>query len=264
MRFSRLIAPFLTLTFALPAFAQSVGPSAGTDAYLVAHDPAAVSDKGMPTEDRQAFGIGTSLSTDDPSGDVLTRDGSPSTLHQAWADITNVTWQRDDAKQVWKATVTFADVVPKQPEDQTQLTVYADLADKQNSPPDGVRGNMDADWSIKYSDKYGWGLDFRWYNPKPDYWAQDKKTQAVPEITAHAISLSIPFAELPANWSPRWRVMMALQGPADTQIDVVPGVGFPSAKAPVDAHKPLPLAWIVGLTSAALVALFFFLRKRKA
>ncbi len=216
----------------------------------------------MNTEDRQAFAVSTSLQETDPTGDVVSRMGTPSMLNQGWADLTGVAWTKDDAGKAWVVHATFAESIPAQPPFQTQLTVYADADDAaaDDYHGGGTRNGMDAAWNIKYSAQYGWGIDFQWFNPKPQFWATNRKTQAVPSIQGSTISLRIPFAELPATWSPRWRVMMALQSSTDTQIDVVPGAGFPPAKsaAPASASvRPLPsktwalvAAGVIGLVAA--------------
>lgn len=223
---SLLVAPFAT-------FAQTPAP-AGTDDYLLSTLPNASQVLATPlvTEARMPFPIATTPSVDDPTGDVLTQNGTASNLHEPWGDLTNVTWTKEATD--WLVTATVAAPVPATPAEQTQFTVYVDADGNpaNNMPPPGTRGDMDSEWSIKYSSQYGWGVDFEWYNPAPTakVWAMNKKTAAVPAISGNTLSLKIPFTELSANWSPRWRAIMALEDTnGNEEVDVVPGAGFPPA-----------------------------------
>lgn len=256
MRLFRLLPALAALAIVLPVHAQTV-PNAGTANYLMSHlpDAANVLAKPLKTEERNPFGFSTSLSAEDPAGDVLTNGGTQSNVHAAWADITGVTWQKEDTDQQWRATATFGAPVSDKPEAQFQVTFYADADGKadNNAPAEGVRGEMDKEWSVKYSDQYGWGVDYRWYNPAPDFWAMDKKTTGKPLVQGNTVTMHIPYAELPASWSPRWRVIAAVSGSSDVQVDVAPGIGFPAEKGKKEIGSSSLPVW--PLTAGAVVIL---------
>lgn len=213
------------------------------------------------TENRQAFdrAIGEK-NISDPIGDVLDRLGVLSHLSVPWGDIEHVRVEKNQETRNWIVTTTLAQPVPARPTFQVQLFVYMD-ADPGENEDAGIRANMDREFSYKYNPTTDWHTGYRWYNPEPQFWAQNKTTAATAQIENTQIIMEIPFEEVPSDLSPPWRVVMAVSDTGGrTQVDAAPTVGFPPPvgeqprKAPSVLNPSLGI--VLGLTVALLVVIF--------
>lgn len=185
------------------------------------------------TEDREAFSLETSArSVYDPIGDVLTRTGTTSPLGVAWADLTSVQVQNQPQEEVWTITFTTAADVPKTPTEEINFIFYVDAdGNQENNDTDGIRIQTDAGFLIKFdTEKKEWFVDYRWYNKEADFWAFNKTTESKVAVGKNLIRLKIPHKELTKSWTPAWRAACALNMAETTEIDVVPGIGFPPPK----------------------------------
>lgn len=244
----------IALTLPIAALAAS----AGTDGYLreIGFTDAQLSTE-TPTEEREAFleaeGVGR---IEDPLGDVLDRFGITSGVRQPWGDISGAVLLKNDTTQTWDLAVTFGGTIPDAPAYGAQLFFYADADDDaSNNAREGIRVGTDSEFNIQYDATNGWYADFRWYNPNADFWAVNKDTNATFEVAGDTIAVHVPFAEMPSSLAPHWRVAFAVADGARTQIDVVPGAGFPAPKGETYPMPPISrngmLSWL-GILVVAL------------
>lgn len=232
LRYILVIALFGCLF--VPQTGAQAAYTPGTDAYLrqeVGLSDTALSTQ-VKTEDRQPFPLVTNeLSADDPVADVLTRYGTRSGINAGWADITRASMTKNDGNQTWDVLIEVGEPIPESPPQKVQFWILTDSDNiDDNNASGGIRINTDASHMAKYDSENGWATDYRWYNPEADFWALNKETASMFATTDEGNLLyQIPFEELPAEFSPEWRIVAAVEDAGKTQIDVVPGVGFPEA-----------------------------------
>jgi hypothetical protein len=224
----------MTMMFSpLNADAHEVAERAGTDDYL--RDEAGWTDDqlqngGANPDERQPFDFYTGEGTAfDPLGDVLSRVGTTSAISATYGDVERAVLSKNDDQQTWDLHVVLGGAVPQNPTYKVQLFFFADTDDNadNNAPENGTRGNMDAEFDIQHNEEAGWYTDFRWYNKDADFWAMNKETASTFEMKDNTIDLHIPYAEMSADVSPKWRVIMAVADGGASQLDAVPTVGFP-------------------------------------
>jgi len=224
---------YFILAFAFLIPLNALAASAGTDEYLrdIGFTDVQLSTPVM-TEDREAFKAAEGAGrVTDPAGDIIDRMGITSKIGAAWADIAETSLLKDETAQTWNVTVTFNDEVPDVPSEQNQLFLLVDAdGNAANNDMDGYRIGMDAEFSVLHTQEEGWHANFRWYNKDADFWAKNKETTAAFAVEGNTVTLRIPFSEVSGTITPRWRAVMALANGTDTQIDVVPGTGFPPPK----------------------------------
>ncbi|PJA47107.1 hypothetical protein CO172_03085 [Candidatus Uhrbacteria bacterium CG_4_9_14_3_um_filter_36_7] len=189
----------------------------------------------VATEEREAFLSATGQTTVfDPIGDVLNRVGNTSSLQTAWGDVIKAQLSQNIKNQMWVLDLWLAAALPQTIPDQgINFLFYADTDGKEeNNEKEGVRINTDQSFIIKHNREDNiWYIDYRWYNSEADFWAMDKTTNAVVEVKNNQVTLMIPFAEIPATANPSWRAGVALLNTSgDTQIDMIPQIGFPPPK----------------------------------
>lgn len=240
MRYFRyiLMLGIVGCMFAPQVHAQSTY-TPGTDAYL--RNEVGLSDVELSTrhktEDREPFALVVDeLSAEDPVADVLTRFGTRSGVNAGWADIAGVSFTQNDDNESWDVLIEVGEPIPENPPHKVQFWILTDSDNlDENNESSGIRINTDQSHMAKYDVENGWATDYRWYNTETDFWALNKETAATFAPTDEGNMLyQIPFDELPADSSPEWRVVAAVDNAGKTQIDVVPGVGFPSPKAASD------------------------------
>ncbi|MFH1253268.1 MAG: hypothetical protein V1664_02980 [Candidatus Uhrbacteria bacterium] len=234
------IVKFLSLlivgTWLVPSFvlaANSIRP--GTADYLVGNG--LTEQQITPetaTEKREPF---ISLTGEtvyiDPIGDVLSRVGTYPQINYGWGDLTKVELKKNNEKQCWQFGLNVAqEIPPNTPSLQANFILYIDRDGiLENNAPQGVRINTDYEVSIKYDivdkENPGWETGLRWYNKETDFWAVNKTTASTFEMKGSNLSVCVPFAEIPAEVIPTWRVAAAISDGGNTQIDVAPGAGFP-------------------------------------
>lgn len=265
----RLFAALLLLA-PLAAFAHDVPPieRAGTDDYL--RDEAGFTDADLSfsivTEKREAFLLSHETeSATDPLGDVLTRYGTSSNMHVPWGDLQSADATKNTDGS-WTFRVVSATDIPKSPSHQAQFLLLVDRdGNPENNDLSGIHGNMDAEFAVTRTEN-GWKTGFRWFNKDADFWAIDQKTAATFVLEKNVFSLTIPEAELPHGAS-SWRIMLALANGGDTQIDAVPGVGFPkplATETPIVSGTAKPSIALYGLPFMALgLGLIWFGWKRR-
>lgn len=221
---------FISIISPLAIFASSFSPSAGTNEYLT---KIGYSDEQLATEasteNREAFDMAEGEGRlEDPLGDVVDRFGTESSVKQPWGDIERAIVTKNVESSTWDFTVTLGGVVPEKPTIKAQLFILMDTDGvKANNDRAGFRIGTDAEFSIQTTPEHPWYTDYRWYNPDPDFWAVNKDTTLTYEMNGSVITVHIPFAEAPETLAPHWRIVMGLADGAETQIDAVPGVGFP-------------------------------------
>jgi len=222
---------FFLLIFLITPFSAIAAPQAGTDEFLreKLNLPIESSDEPINPEDRENFDLakGEALVID-PSGDVLTRLGTPSSINEAWGDIKRVEMTRNKKAKTWDLIVQLGGEIPIKPSVSAKLAVMVDLDGRQdNNDEDGTRGQADAEFSLIYnSEANQWQTRYRWYNPQSDFWAIDKSTTMTRSTEGDEFILRIPFSEIPSE-KPLWRVILALADNNETQVDVAPTIGFP-------------------------------------
>ncbi len=212
---------------------------AGTDRYLRLE--AGYSDEQLSTSvstlDREAFDFATGeQSISDPLGDVLDIDGTTASIKIPSADIRSVEVFRNEETQTWDVTIRTGGIIPEHPIEKAQFLFYADRdQDISNNDPDGIKINMDAEFSVEYELKDSrWVTDFRWYNPDPvDFWAINIETNMTYEFASDTLTMHIPYEELPSDFDPNWRVVAAATDAGRAQVDAAPGIGFPPPKGEV-------------------------------
>lgn len=207
----------------------ALAATAGTDGYLreIGYTDSQLENE-VVTEKREAFLLveGQGLASD-PVGDVLGRFGTTSKLLQPWGDLSGATMTKNEEAQTWDIAITLGGALPDVPTVSAQVFLFMDTdGDASDNAREGIRIGTDAEFSVKHSET-GWTTDFRWYNPDAQFWATNKKTAMTFETGADSFVLHVPFAEAAGSLAPHWRVVMALADSANTQIDVVPGTGFP-------------------------------------
>ncbi|TAK04285.1 hypothetical protein EPO34_04050 [Patescibacteria group bacterium] len=259
MKFLIIILSTLSAISPLPASAHDDALRPGTDDYLrqelgLTDEQLAV---GMPTEDREPFESVTGEAfIDDPLGDVLDRVGRTTTVQQPWGDIGHASIERKEGDGVWEIEVTLGGDLPVKPSGRAVFHAYADAdgVPDNNAPNEGVRGGMDAEFTLEHNPDNGWYTDFRWYNPEPtaQTWGINKETAMRFRIKGSVITLSIPFSEVPAK-EPAWRLVMGVSDGSRTEIDVAPGIGFPPAKGTARPwYRPL-IAWYESAKPADII-----------
>ena len=271
-----LIAILLSLVLASPALA---GAQPGTNTYL--RDQLNYSQerltKGMITENRKPFAlaIGETMILD-PIADVVNKLGTAPEIIVPWSDITSASMGKNTDTQTWDVTVEVAEAIPEAPTGKVQFIFYADRDGnaENNSPSVGVRGAVDAAFTIEWRSKEEtWGSDFRWYNKDADFWAMDKQTAMSFAVSGQKIAWHIPFAEISPDREPVWRTLVVVEQGGQTAIDLSPTVGFPPAAdsdeetlaiAPAISNfgRLFNTAWIVA-GIAILVGIVWHLRRRK-
>ncbi len=244
----------LTIGFLSPhtLIARTFSPAAGTDEYLVeiGYTEEQLSTEAS-TENREAFSMAEGEGrVEDPLGDVVNRFGTTSSMKQPWGDIERAVIQKNSETSTWDVIVTLGGIVPEKSSISAQLFVLLDTdGDKSNNDRDGFRIGTDAEFSLQTTSEHPWYVDYRWYNPDPQFWAVNKETMSSYEIDGNTITMHIPFSEAPESLTPHWRVVMGLADGAENQIDAVPGTGFPPPKGetyPSDSKvaASLSLGWI--------------------
>jgi len=221
---------WITILF-LPTLGQAQTVRLGTDDYLrqvIGLTETELKQK-FATEEREKFAAvkGPGQITD-PAGDVLDRVGQTAEISVPWADLLGASLSKDEKKQLWILQLTTAAPIPNQPSMQVQFFAFLEgdgLTD--NNDPDGIRADMDREYSIKYDAAVGWYLDYRWYNREPDFWAVDKKTVGHFTISGDKVFFEIPFSEIGSEVIPDWRTAAAVQSGMAMQIDAAPTIGFP-------------------------------------
>ncbi len=213
--------------------AGTFSPAAGTDEYLVeiGYTEEQLSTEAS-TENREAFEMAEGEGRiEDPLGDVVNRFGTTSSVKQPWGDIERAVIQKNSETGTWDVVVTLGGVVPEKPSMSAQLFVLLDTdGEKANNDRDGFRIGTDAEFSLQTTTEHPWYVDYRWYNPDPQFWAVNKETASSYKIDGDTITMHIPFSEAPESLIPHWRVVMGLADGAENQIDAVPGTGFPPPK----------------------------------
>jgi hypothetical protein len=278
MTASRLLITVLAL---VPSFALAA-PRPGTADYLrdVLHMDEARLTQGMNTEDRKPFAFATGeTEAPDAIGDVLDRTGVEAKFSAPWADLVSASLRKE--ADAWVVTWTLAETFPTdEAQHKIQWLFYADQdGDAQNNAPaEGVRGDMDVEYSIERDEEGTWVADMRWYNKAADFWAIDRETEAVHAFEGDRVVLRIPFVEMSAAATPNWRVVAAVAGSKTaTQIDVAPGIGFPPPKTSTEETLAAPSRFAIPdlspvhviLILAVLAALAYVIglrlaRRRKA
>jgi len=236
----------LTLAF-IPLSMWAAEPRAGTDDYL--RQGRGMGDQELSvdvqTEERADFemtqGVGRLT---DPTGDVLTRVGTTSTLQTPWGDIVSVIVEKNNETQRWNVTIELAEKIPSDPPILGQLFFYVDRdGDATNNEKLGVRGLMDAEYTVTYNPNTRvWETDYRWYNQQEDFWAYPG-TAATHQFVNNALVLSIPFEEIKVDAFPNWRAVMGAADSTSTQIDVAPGEGFPPPRGQESATEAAKKAY---------------------
>lgn len=232
-------APFRLLScliaaawLALPWTLMAASPEAGTDDFLRSagwsHEQ--LSQKVTP-EKRQVFDTAVGeTEAKDPAGDVLSRLGVTAGIQVPWADATGARLTRDLEEQAWVFTLETAETISEVINLKANFLLYVDGdGNPDNNETEGVRAGMDREYSLAHNAAGGWYMDFRWYNADPAAatWANDRDTQASFEVSGTHVTIRVPFAELSEDAVPRWRMAAAVSDKTSTQVDVVPGVGFP-------------------------------------
>ncbi len=267
----------IAISLLLPALALAAAPAAGTSDYLrsLGYTEAQLSPVAT-TEQREAFEISTGAgNVDDPVGDVVDRKGGATSLTEPYGDISSVSLTKNDATQTWNAVITVEGWIPEKTEKKTQLSIVVDTdGDVTNNAPGGVRVGTDAEFTVQTTPETPWYTDFRWYNKDADFWALNKETKSTFTVAGGTIAMQIPYSELSGDIIPSWRVVLAVADGNASEIDVVPGIGFPPPKGetypqPTEsapASMPPAAKWIV-LTAAVLALAFAshrkFAKKRK-
>jgi hypothetical protein len=208
---------------------------AGTDGYLVANGLTETQlTTNVATEDREPFISAVGETTiSDPTADVVSRTGTHPTLNYGWADLTSASLKKNETNQCWLFTLQTAEDIPTSAPWQANFLLYIDHdADTSNNAPQGVRINTDYEIAVKYGTEDEniapqWFTDFRWYNPEPDFWATDKETASTFEFKGNQLNICVPFSEISSEVTPTWRAAAVGSDGKATQIDVVPGAGFP-------------------------------------
>ncbi len=232
------LATLVLLSFPLAAMAS--GPNAGTDDYLrsIGYTNEQLS-AGVATEERESFLIAEGArSVSDPVGDVLDRVGDSTTLAEPWGDLTGASLAKDETTGTWVFTATVADAIPDKPDQKFNVLFYVDIdGNRDNNETQGVRADTDAEYTVRYGqiDEQGtlaWNLGFRWYNAAENAqtWATNKDTAGTFEVSGDTVTLRIPFSEMNADVTARWRAATAVTDGTTTEIDVAPTVGFPPPK----------------------------------
>ncbi|NBS41344.1 hypothetical protein EBS80_01655 [bacterium] len=256
----------ISILFIVPTIALAASPVAGTNDYLksLGYTDAQLTEH-VATEDREFFETAEGTgSVSDPFGDVVSRWGETSAIHNAWGDISDVTLSKNDTTQTWDFVMTLGGDVPEKLADKqkAQWFTYMDLDDDiSNNAIDGIRAGMDAEFSVQYNNEHGWYADFRWFNNVTDFWAVNKETAAAYELNGNTLILRVPFAEAPSTLAPHWRTAMGIVEGSDMQLDVAPGIGFPPPKGetyPTDesgsAYSDASDLWVGGIAAAVIVA----------
>lgn len=216
--------------------AQDTRLYAGTDQYL--RNVVGLTDDQLSTKvdtlDREPFAsLPGEQSVADPLGDVLHHQGASAQIQVPWADIRTVEVFQNDKTSEWDITVTTGGMIPEKPPGKAQFLFYTDRdTDTTNNDPDGIKGHMDQEFSVEFDpNDQAWIADFRWYNPEPvDFWAVDRNTAMTFTFSGDTLTLHIPYEELPTNPTPLWRAVIAVTDGGQTQVDVVPGIGYPPPK----------------------------------
>ncbi len=216
----------------------------GTDEYLRAYGLTDTQlSTATATENREAFPLTTGeIIITDPIGDVLDRTGKSLSGGVAWADLTSATWTKNLGAQTWDVRVSTAQTIPTATNTKGQLFVYVDIDGQQdnNAPGTGVRAGSDAEFVIQFNAEHGWYTDYRWYNQKADFWAQNKETLSAFSVIDNTFTLNIPFTEFPAELTPVWRVVFATTIGSETQVDAAGIAGFPPPTGETYPTIPLP------------------------
>jgi hypothetical protein len=221
----------LTVLF-VPFFVLAAdSPRPGTDDYLIDNGLTEIQlTTKTATEKREPFiDLKGETTTTDPVGDVVSRYGTHPQTNYGWGDLTNASLAKNNDKQCWQFDFTVAEEIPASPVSlQSNLLVYLDSDNNlENNATTGVRINTDYEVSIKYDQKNGWITGLRWYNKEAEFWAINKTTASTFEFNKNNVSVCIPFTEVSAEVTPIWRAALAISDGSNTQIDVVPGTGFP-------------------------------------
>jgi hypothetical protein len=269
------------LFFLTPFFCLASDIRPGTDDYLIANGWTEEQlSTNAATEAREFFASTTSEAVvNDPYGDVLSRTGTHPLITNAWGDITEVELKKDEDKQCWSIDFTLAGDIPASSAVQANFLIYLDGDnDTTNNAPEGVRANMDKEFSIKNSET-GWVTDYRWYNSAPNAltWAINKDTASTFVFDGNKLNVCIPFSEVGKEITPIWRAAVAIYDGTNTQIDVVQNTGFPPIKGETNntinqtgnSWKSL-LNWrALGIVSGVVILLgliktvFWFIEKKK-
>ncbi len=268
---------FIAISLLLPSLALAAAPAAGTSDYLrsLGYTDAQLSPVAT-TEEREAFEISTGDGdVEDPVGDVVDRKGGVTSVTEPYGDVSSVSMTRNDSAQTWDAVVTVGGAIPEKIDRKIQLSILIDAdGDTANNAPGGVRVGTDAEFTVQTTPEHPWYTDFRWYNKDADFWATNKETTLTFEMSGETISMSIPFAEVSGDVTPSWRVVLAVAKGNSSEIDVVPGIGFPPPKGetyPTPAETstidiPPAAKWVVITTLAAILSVLVhrkFAKKRK-
>lgn len=228
----RALVSILLLITPLLCSATDVRP--GTDDYLIANGWTEEQlTTNAATEAREFFGSTTGeAAINDPVGDVLSRTGTHPLITNAWGDITEVELKKDESRACWSADFTTASDIPATATIQVNFLLYMDGdGDTSNNAPEGVRANMDKEFSIKNSES-GWVTDYRWYNNalNAQTWATNKDTTLTFVFAENKLNICIPFTEVGEDITPIWRAAIAIYDGTNTQIDVAQNTGFPPVK----------------------------------
>lgn len=205
---------------------------AGSDDYLrqeLGYTDEMLSQK-LTTEERESFERASGQTkVEDPLGDVVDRLGVSSPMNVPWGDIKSAEVKHNTLEQAWEIRVELAQDVPQFiAGKKAQLFIYFDSdGASANNDYEGTGANMDKEFSLQYNAENGWYTDYKWYNPEADFWGMDRETASTFLIKNNIMTLYVPFDEVPYDATVHWRVIMALQDGAQTQIDAAPGAGFP-------------------------------------
>ncbi len=275
-RFHRAAIVATAVSF-LPILGLAATPMAGTSDYLRSIGYTDVQLSGnATTEQREAFSaVQGAGSVSDPLGDEVDRKGGATTVNAAYGDISGATLTRNDTTQTWDVVVTLGGPIPEKPTDKTELFILMDTnGDLSDNAKDGIRVGVDMEFSVQCTKDHPWYTDYRWFNKGPQFWAVNKETKSTFEIGTDTIAYHIPFAEVSGDATLTWRVVMAAAKGSDSEIDVVPGVGFPPPKGeiypvpPTKSSIDLPPAakWVALTAIVAALSMFVhrkFAKKRK-
>ncbi len=226
----------------------------------------------LAAEKRESFAVvdGTNTVTD-PVGDIVDRAGNTSKLVVLWTDIISASAQKNTETSSWDFTIeTAADIPARSTEKKTQFFFMIDKdGDASNNETIGFNSNVDTEYTVEWNEATGWSTDYRWYNQPVDFWAFNKDTASTFVFNGNTLVYSVPFSELPADATIKWRLSAAVANDDSTAIDTAPGIGFPPPKG-VPAHTAsrfqfpeIPVYAYVILVTLAITAGAFFRSRRK-
>lgn len=228
------IIAFSALLLTLPIISLALEPfKPGTDEYL---QNSGLTEEQLTnkvaTEDREPFiSAAGEMTAIDPTGDVVSRWGTHPSLKAGWGDLTSASLKKDAEKQCWLFSLETTEDIPETISIKANYLFYIDRdGNTENNATTGARINTDYEVSVKYLSDQGWQTDLRWFNQETNFWAVDKETASTFQKTEKNITLCVPFTEISSEVTPTWRAAAAVSDDNDTQIDVVPGAGFPPPK----------------------------------